>query len=457
MIFNLKDIIEFIEGEVIPVNIPQKVKGFSIDSRTIEKGNIFIAVKGNSFDGHDFIGEALSRGAAAVILSERERVKNFCSGNFIIVKDTLETLGRIASFIRKNSEIPFICITGTNGKTTVKNMVSEILAKKYNVLRSKKSFNNLFGVALTLFELKDFHEIAVLEIGTNSPGEIDCLAEILKPDIGVITNIGYGHVEAFKDLAGVFREKSALLRHLSCEGLAVLNKDDDFLSANYERRAKTIYFGTSKSSDLLISDIKKEKEGYSFQLNGRSYFLTVCGRHNIHNAAAAVSVAEYLGVEYDIIKSVLDGILLPEMRLSKVKIGNILFVNDAYNANPSSFLSALDALKFDMIAGQKGIIAGDMLELGNCTRELHSLVGKKMAELNFDFFIALGKRASIMLDAAVSAGMPAEKVQVVSSHDDAAEILKKFAEKENTVVLLKGSRMSRMEDVIKCYTNYFTD
>ena len=448
----LGDILNAVNGKLIAGDLSAEIKGFSIDSRQVSSGELFLAVKGGKFDGHDFVDAALQQGALGVIVSDVDKVKNKSADNIIQVDNTLDALKSVSSFIRDKAGIPFICVTGTNGKTTVKEILKQILSVKYKVLSSKRSFNNVFGVALTLFDLKPEHEVAILEIGTNSAGEISELAGIIEPDIGIITNIGYGHIEAFKDLRGVLREKTALLDHVKENGIAIMNKDDELLAEFIHGHCRIRYFGTVNGSDFFISGVDRKDTGYNFLINGQEFYLPVYGEHNIYNAAAAICASDHLKIDYSDMKKALEKVSLPEMRLSKLMVDNILFINDAYNANPSSFLSALNVVKYEVKAPKKGVVAGDMLELGESSKELHSHIGKRIAELDMDFLIGMGDGASIMVDAAVDAGMSKEKTKKVKSHKDAAVVLRKFADRESAV-LLKGSRKSRMEDVVTCFMN----
>jgi UDP-N-acetylmuramoyl-tripeptide--D-alanyl-D-alanine ligase len=259
-----------------------EVKGFSIDSRSIKPGDVFIAVKGHNFDGHDFIEEAFLKGASAVIAQRNSfSGENTGGKGLIIVDDTIESMAKIAGSLRKTAGIPVVCVTGTNGKTTVKDLLSSALSSRYNVLKSKASYNNVFGVSLTLFDIKSSHQAAVLEIGTSSPGEIEYLGGIAAPDRAVITNIGYGHLEALGDKNGVFREKMSLLEKLSDPGTAFLNGDDVMLSKVRKDARDIRFFGTGDNCDLRISGITRTSSGMEFFLNGEKFSVPGYGRHNV--------------------------------------------------------------------------------------------------------------------------------------------------------------------------------
>jgi len=451
----LKEIVNIVDGETGSSDPDAKSKGFSIDSRTIKPGEIFIAIKGKNFNGHDFIDDAVNKGAAAVICERSNKVSSGSMERVIWVDDTIKALGQIASGFRGRVARPVVCVTGTNGKTTVKDILTHILSGKYKVLKSKESFNNIIGLSLTLFDLDTSHEVVVLELGTNHPGEIAHLAEIAQPDIAVITNIGDGHLEKLIDREGVFLEKISLLKYLPDDGMVFLNQDDPLLRKVTVRGAHKTFFGREDSADLVISNIMTEGEGYTFSLNGDHYSLPLPGEHNVYNAAAAIAVAGYLDMKYEEIKQRLKDVSLPKMRLERIKIGDILFLNDSYNSNPNSFECAVRVLQETGPAEKKIIVAGDMMELGSKSNELHKLVGESIAGSGMDYFIALGKEAGFIAESAVSCGMDPKTVLYADSHAAAAEILLEIADAD-TVVLLKGSRASRMEEILKCFTTSCT-
>ena len=431
------------------------IKGFSIDSRGIKAGEFFVAVKGERFDGHDFISSVREKGAAGLVVDagwpSDER------GGFehvIEVEDTTRAMGGIARAIRIKLSIPVICVTGTNGKTTVKDMLAHLLSAGKRVLASERSYNNMIGLSLTLFRAEAFHEVAVLEIGSNYPGEVAALAGIASPDIAVITNIGRGHLKSFSDRGNVLREKMSLLTDVPYAGAVFLNGDDNLLSGEGAAHPGTRFFGTVTGADILMSDVRKREEGYEFSLNGRLFYLPLEGAHNLNNAAAAIAVAEYMGMEYEVLRERLKGVSLPKMRLEKIKEGNVLFINDAYNANPDSFLCALDVLDA-ADGGKKIVVAGDMMELGDRSEELHRELGRDMARRGLDLLVTIGEKAAHAGSEAVEAGMKPGRVLRAADHADAAEIVHSAAE-DGTVVLLKGSRLSRMEEVIRCFMSSCT-
>ncbi|HPS20024.1 MAG TPA: UDP-N-acetylmuramoyl-tripeptide--D-alanyl-D-alanine ligase [Candidatus Omnitrophota bacterium] len=453
---DLKEIRHIVGGRFLRSDDRKEIKSFSIDSRTINPADIFIAIKGKNHDGHDHIHEAIEKGASGII-AERPCSEDLMDkvGNYMLVEDSLKAMWAIASALRAKKNIPFICITGTNGKTTVKEILSHILSAKYNVLKTQGSFNNLIGISLTSFFLSPEHDIAVFETGTNHPGEIAELSAMIRPEAAVITGIGDGHMEFFGTREGVFREKISLLDNLSPGGTAFLNNDDLFLSCYVKRGVKIKYFGRLSGSDYEIRDIIAEDEGYTFSLNGEKYRIPFDGKHNIYNATAAIAVARYFGVEPEAINERLKTATLPKMRLEKVKINGIVFINDSYNANPVSFESAIETLSDIKTKGKKWVIAGNMLELGGQSADFHRKLGMRIAARKFDMLVTLGDIAADIAQGALSAGMDEKKVYMKNGHAEIYEHIKRTAE-PGDVILLKGSRGAKMEEILKCFTTSCT-
>ena len=270
----VKDIVEASGGELLCGDPAATADGFSIDSRTVRPGEFFIAIKGKNYDSHDFIPEVLEKEAKAVIIGRREAYDFDSPGtSVILVDDTLKAMGTIASRIRNVSDIPVIAITGTNGKTSVKDMLAHVLSDKYRVLKSRKSYNNIIGLSLTFFDVDESHDIAIVEIGTNHPGEIAQLSDIARPEAVIITNIGDGHLEALGNRENVFREKISILDFLPGYGVAFLNMDDGFLGKVTSEKVSVKFYGKNPDADYRITDMKRKKNGYRFLLNGKEYFL----------------------------------------------------------------------------------------------------------------------------------------------------------------------------------------
>jgi UDP-N-acetylmuramoyl-tripeptide--D-alanyl-D-alanine ligase len=448
----VRDIVQATEGKLLSGSGNAVVGGLSVDSRTIKPGEFFIAIRGSNFNGHDFIPDAAEKGASGLIVEQLPDPA--CLGkidHLIVVGNAREAMGMVAAEIRKRVNIPVVCITGSNGKTTVKNILSSILSVRHSVLNSKKSYNNILGLSLTLFDLDQSHDVAVLELGTNHPGEISELARIAGPHMAVITNIGDGHLEFFASREGVFVEKMSLLNFLPDTGMVFLNKDDRLLARAGTRDVMKKFYGMSPGCDFLITRLFREKEGYGFFLNGNRFFLPLEGSHNVYNAAAAIAVAEYFGMSHKDMQGALETVSLPEMRLEKVNVDGLVFINDSYNANPDSFECALKVLQDNGAGGPKGVVAGDMLELGSGSDEFHRMIGRSIVGNGVDFLITLGSKARHIAEGALESGMEKSRVLCAASHEDAAEMVRQTAD-PGTVILLKGSRATRMEEVLKCFT-----
>jgi len=452
----LAEIARITKGQLFSNNEKKLVSGFSIDSRTFEQGQFFVAIRGHNFDGHDFIRDAVEKGAAGVILERSARPARHAKiDNVIIVEDTREALGMIAREIRKQVDIPVICITGTNGKTTVKDILADVLTSQYKVLRSARSYNNIVGLSLTLFDLDPSYDVAVLELGSNYPGEIAKLAGIARPHAAVITNIGDGHLEFLGTREDVFLEKTSLLGFLPEGGTAFLNREDALLAGADTGGATRKFYGEVSGCDFLIDGISRRPGGYDFSLNGDSFFVPLEGKHNVYNAAAAIAVADSFDISYENIRRVLAGVSLPKMRLEKTAVGGLMFINDSYNANPGSFMCALDVLRDSTDGTRKGVVAGDMMELGDGSDELHRMIGRSIAREKIDFLIVLGDKAGWIACGAIESGMKEQRVLRAENHEDAAEMVRQAAGPE-AVVLLKGSRKAKMEEVLKCFTTSCT-
>lgn len=450
--FELKELLKATGGTLLRSSAGLKMGSVSTDSRTIKKGQIFVALKGDAFDGHGFIKEVAGKGAACVIVDK----SNVDLGRIpaaIKVKDSTLALGDLARFHRKRFPIPVIAVTGSNGKTTTKDMLAWVLSKKYNVLKNEGTKNNQIGLPTTLLALDRSIDVAVLEMGTNHFGEIGYLAGIASANIGVITNIGAAHLEYFKTTAGVFKEKCSLLRSLDNPHLAVLNQDDPFLEREASRRMSrivTVGFGLKNAADFRVSRIKAGPEVVEFSVNGRQRFrLHTVGRYNIYNALAAVTVARVLGMEYKDIARQLESFVFPKGRLSLTRRDRLTFIDDTYNANPTSLACALDSLAGLPVKGRRIFIMGDMRELGKAAQGFHKEAGKNAARV-CDVLITVGPLSRLAAGQAKACGLKGANIFLCDSTSEAAQVLfKKVLPVSEDVILVKGSRSMKMEEVFK--------
>jgi UDP-N-acetylmuramoyl-tripeptide--D-alanyl-D-alanine ligase len=429
-------------------------QGISIDSRTMKKGNLFVAIPGERFDGHHFTSEAAKKEAALLILSEEQinRVgkKELQKIPAVVVKDTKKALRDMALWHRNKVEIPTVAVTGTNGKTTTKDMIAEVLSSEFKVLKSIRSYNNLIGVPLTLFELNSDTQVLVLELGMSNPGEIGVLTRIARPSLGVITNIGPAHLESMESLERIARAKFELLENMPPPRTAVLNADDEFLAQRIkEGKEKTVSFGINNEADFRATDLAASNEGYvTFKVNGQlDINLGLLGEHNVYNALAAFAVGTLMGAEQARIKQSLERYRPPELRMELIQFDGIKVINDSYNANPVSMANALRTLKQMKNEGRKIAVLGDMLELGEKTEHYHSELGRAVAESGIDLLLTVGKHSSAIGDGAQGCGMNPEKIIAFDDNQKVSAYLTENL-KAGDLVLIKGSRKMKLEEVV---------
>lgn len=448
--FTARDILTAVKGKFLSGSPDEILTGLSTDTRKIKKGELFLAIKGEKFDGHSFILDAVSKGAGGVLVQDGGITNaNFKlpDVSFISVNDSVKALGDIGNFHRSRFTVPVIGITGSNGKTTTKEMTSAILGKKLSVLKNFGTENNNIGVPLTLIRLNSGHNAAVLEMGTNHLGEIRRLAEIARPTTAIITNIGPSHLEYLEDMDTVLKAKTEMLEYMNQDAKLILNADDEYLR-KIKTNLKTVWFGFDKEADFYADKISLEPDGISFRLNKKwDISLGVLGRHNVYNALSAIACAWDFGVSIEEIRDALKEFKVPNMRMEVKKFGDIKIINDTYNANPQSMKQAIEALRDMTTEGRKILIAGDMLELGTFSGRFHHLVGKQAAESGIDLIVAVGKLAEYVSKGAQEAGMSERKIKLCALTKDARKKVAELIKKGDTI-LVKGSRAMRMEEIV---------
>lgn len=456
--FTVKDILDVTNGKLISGNPGDMMTGVSIDTRKVAKGELFVAIKGERFDGHSFILDAISKGAGGVLVQEGGITNaNFKMPDvsFVCVPDSIKALGDVANFHRSRFNIPIIGITGSNGKTTTKEMTAAILSKKFNTLKNFGTENNSIGVPLTLMRLNNEHNIAILEMGANHIGEIKRLSEIARPTHAIITNIGSSHLEYLENLDTVLKVKCEILEYLGADARLVLNGDDEMLKGIntflkcIKINPKIVKFGLNKDADFYADKINLEPDGISFRLNGKwDIALGVLGRHNVYNALSAIAMSWDFGIPIEDIIDALKEFRVPNMRMEVKRLGDIKVINDSYNANPQSMKQAIEALRDMTTEGRKVLVAGDMLELGTFAGRFHHLVGRQAAESGIDLIVAVGRLAEHVAKGAQEAGMSGKKIKLCAVTKEAREKVAGLIKKGDTI-LIKGSRAMKMEEIVE--------
>ncbi|MGQ9646774.1 MAG: UDP-N-acetylmuramoyl-tripeptide--D-alanyl-D-alanine ligase [Thermodesulfobacteriota bacterium] len=458
----LDDVLKATGGRLLQGEEKTSFRGVSTDSRTVAEGELFIALKGERFDGHHFAIEALKKRAGGVIIEE-DRVRDIRWNGYrpsavIAVKDSLRALGDIARERRRQFGTPVLAVTGSNGKTTTKEMIAACLGTTFPVLKTKGNLNNLIGLPLTLLNLTEKERIVVLEMGMNVPGEVRRLTEIAEPDVGLITNIEKVHLEGMGSLERIKEEKGELFRRMRQDGTILVNQDDPrVIDLAGEFKGQKITFGIDHPADVMAKEIMfKGMEGTSFALVTEGVRLAITlpclGRHFVPNALAAIAASSLFGIDLEKVKETLEHLPPSPMRTEVLRLkGGVSLINDAYNANPRSMELALEILS-QMKGGGRGVaVLGDMLELGDDSVEAHQRIGRRVAELSIDFLLVLGEEAPVVVESAIRHGFDPEKARIVESHAEAISLLKKIV-KNGDWVLVKGSRRMAMEKIAEGLT-----
>ncbi len=437
------------------------VGGVSTDSRTVTPNDLFFAIRGPRFDGHDFVPDALQRGAiAAVVASSRAHAVadsiahsdlNLPTTSVLIeVPDTVQALGRLGAFHRQQLAADVIAVVGSNGKTTTKAMIHHILSARRKGRASPRSFNNNIGVPLTLLSAEQGDEYLVVEIGTNAPGEIAALGAIVEPDMAVLTSIGEEHLEGLGSLAGVAAEECAIFSHVRPSGFVAVNTETPQVRNYLPETGLTVTtFGRDPAADVRLTEPEYEKPWLRFKLNERFPFrLRLAGGHNAVNAAAAVTIARRFGFGYDEAAVRLESFVTPPMRNEVLELGGVTIINDSYNANPQSAAAALDVLEQMPCHGKRVVVFGEMRELGSQAGDLHRKVAERLRESGVDRVLLIGPATDVMHHELASTGLFGPKVERCTDVDDCLPKLAR-AVAPGDVVLLKASRAVGLERLVE--------
>ena len=462
MILTIEEVLKATGGKLLQGKGNAFFQGISTDSRTVAEGELFVALKGPRFDGHHYAVEALAKKAGGVLIEEDQvgdiRWNGYRSRAVIAVKDTLYALGDMARDWRRKYGTPVVALTGSNGKTTTKEMIAACLETTFPILKTEGNLNNLIGVPLTLLTLTEKERVVVLEMGMNVPGEIRRLTEMVEPDVGLITNIQKVHLEGMGSLERLEEEKGELFRKMRRDGTILVNQDDPrVIELARDYPGQKITFGIEHPAEVMAKEIRlRGAEGTSFTLILESEIMEIhlrlLGRHFVPNALSAMAVACLFGVEVKEAKEALENFQPFPMRMEVVLLkGGEILINDAYNANPDSVELALETLVEAKRKGRAIAVLGDMLELGEFTKEAHQRIGQKVSELSIDFLLAFGEEAPVVVESAICHGFPMERARIVESHSEALSILRRMIQSGDWI-LVKGSRRMVMEKIVEGLT-----
>lgn len=445
------DIAEVTGGEILQGDPLAVFNAVSTDTRKIKTGDLFFALRGERYDAHGFLGQAAAAGAGGMVVHRKPDLLPQLP--VLLVNDTLTAMQALAASNRAGSRAFLVGVTGSTGKTTTKDMIASVLGTSLHTLKTTGNFNNEIGLPLTLLELEEQCEAAVVEMAMRGPGEIDALCRIARPDAAVVTNIGETHLELLGTVSNIAAAKGEILDHVPPQGFALLNWESPFIHREAARcRGRVIFFGFEQSAGIRAENIRVEGGGSRFDAvaGGWRYTFTLPapGRHNVMNALAAIGVGKEMGLTDEEIAAGLAATALTGMRLEIIEAGRLKIINDAYNANPASVKAALQTLV--ELAGERRTVAllGNMLELGPRTVSGHREVGETAARLGLDYLVTVGNLAAAAAEGAVSAGLAAQRVFHCDDNPRAIRVLEDLLQ-DGDVVLVKGSRGMKMEQIVQ--------
>ncbi|MBN2712798.1 MAG: UDP-N-acetylmuramoyl-tripeptide--D-alanyl-D-alanine ligase [Planctomycetes bacterium] len=445
MRITLGEIARWADGYLTTDDVNREVTSLSTDSRTVQRGEAFLALKGPTFDGHQFVGDAIERGAAVAIVDNIEVLEGKYPG--IVVPDTLAALGNIAHRSRWSEPlIPWIAITGSNGKTTTREMVACILRKRGPVATPYGNYNNRIGLPLSILGRSEDAWAGVVELGASEPGEVSALTNIAQPTIAIVTNTGPAHLEGFGSLETVAHEKGDIFERLPHDGVAIYPSSDFRANILIEHiHGNRASFAIGHGADMVAENVVCSSKGVKFTVRGVAFELSLLGEHNVMNCLAALLAAEHLGIGLAEASEALREMEAVQQRLEKTDAGAISIINDVYNANPTSLKAAVDVLcGFD--EERKIVIVGDMLELGTQSRELHREVGRSLAQKELNVILAVGRQCVALAETAATSS-----AKTTVRHFSTVPLLIRHLSEyvsAGDVVLVKGSRGMKMEQVV---------
>jgi UDP-N-acetylmuramoyl-tripeptide--D-alanyl-D-alanine ligase len=422
---------------------PAAVSGWSVDTRTLQAGDLYFALRGPNHDGHDFVPDALAKGAVAVVVEKSAGVARELG-----VKDTLLALQKLAAWARRQWDGKVVGVTGSAGKTTTKDAIAHLLAVDMLVGKTAGNLNNHVGVPLSILRLPDDCAAAVLEMGMNHAGEIRALAGIADPDIGVVTNVGYAHLENFDSIEGVAGAKRELIESLPRGGVAVLNADDPRVLRFREAGPKcSLTFGFSGEADVRAEAVELGASGSRFRVAGVEFDTTLVGRHSVMNLLAAIAVGRIFGIQEEGLRQAVRTFTTGKMRGERFEHKGITIWNDSYNSNPEAARSMIDVLR-QTPAGRRIAILGEMLELGSAAEDLHRELGRYAVEQGIDVLAGIRGSARAMVEAAIGAGFPQGAARYFEDAAQAGDFVRSVA-RPGDAILFKGSRGVRVERALE--------
>lgn len=462
---SVSDVVRVTDGKLLTGRGDVTVRGVCTDSRACRSGELFVPLKGENFDGMAFVGEALGKGAVGSLVTRwNERIKSQVGANvtpktvLVRVDDALAALQQLASHARSKLDVEVVGITGSTGKTTTKDFLAAMLGRTMRIVAAERSFNNEVGVPMTILRATAQTQAIVVEMAMRGKGQIAQLTDIARPTVGLVTNVGKTHFEFLGSEERIAEAKGELVEAIPPDGLVALNADDYWThKIRSLARARVITYGTNSSADVRADDVKVDGEGRaSFVLKTRGrrkkVRLPALGRHNVYNFCAAAAVALELGVDITDIAASANEVALTEMRMQLFTTAdNIVVLNDAYNANPTSMKAALETLAAIEAGGKKIAVLGDMTELGNMTDVAHFQVGEQAAKSGVDLLVTVGQRSARIADGAMVHGMEKQQVRRCDTSAEASKFVRK-ALAPSDVVLVKASRVMKLEEVVDALT-----
>ncbi len=422
----------------------------STDSRKIKSGELFVALKGENCNGESFAKDALKKGAAAVLVSKT--AKRIPDGVVLKVDDTLIAYRQIAGAWRNRFDIPVVAVTGSNGKTTTKDLTAAALTGLGNVQKTSGNFNNEVGVPMTLLELREKHNAAVVEIGMRGLGQIESLAQVVKPTIGIVTNVSNAHIELLGSIENIAKAKGELVAAIKTGGTIILNADNPHTAAMKNLAGagvNVVTYGMENSADVTAKDILIGSVATEFTLTYRGedfdFEIPMLGRHNVSNALAAIAAGLTVGLSVEEIQRGVSTLTTTKMRFEVIRRDGLTIVNDAYNASPASMRVAIKTTS-EIYSGRLIAVLGDMLELGEISEAVHKEIGAELVENKFDVLITLGELGKFIAAGAREAGL--ENVYTFDTHEDAAKKILELV-RDGDTILFKASHVMHMEKIIE--------